>query len=232
MVFGMYELPDVEAVYWSAPPIYLGNRLTSYGSRFVYKLGWVIVRGDTSGKPTSGPSIILIGKNGLKIAYGDETFTTSNETFNVLLSEDGWYHVPRAVKDIVTRLKRTEYKGDPVTRVQFMSVLSDIESVLLRGTFHTDQVESVLEKATLHVGSNEISDSNSLSLVEECSCPPGYTGLSCETCDFGYMKIYEMSATHEKVGKCIKCPCNGHAATCDLETGQCGECQHNTFGER
>lgn len=77
----------------------------------------------------------------MKIAYGDRTFPNSNATIDIVLSEESWYHVPRTVKDIVTRLRRTEYRGDPVTRVQFMSVLSDVESILIRGTFHTDQVK-------------------------------------------------------------------------------------------
>lgn len=141
MVVGMYELPDTEAVYWLAPQKFIGNRLESYGSFFHFELSWIIVRGDTSGKPTIGPSIVMLGRNGLKIAYGDETFDNSNATIEIMMVEEGWYHVPRTVKDIVmTRMRRTEYRGDPVTRVQFMSVISDVESILLRGTFHTDQV--------------------------------------------------------------------------------------------
>lgn len=147
--------------------------------------------------------------------------------------EEGWYHVPRTVKDIVTRLRRTEYRGDPVTRVQFMSVLSDVESMLIRGTFHTDQVESVMERTILHA-EHSISEGNELSssLVEHCKCPIGYSGLSCESCDFGYVRVYENSTTHERLGKCVPCSCNGHAATCDPHTHQCGQCIHNTFGDR
>ncbi|CAD7085668.1 unnamed protein product [Hermetia illucens] len=229
LVFGMYEMPDVEAVYWLAPKSYAGNRLESYGSSLVVQASWVVIRGDTSGKPTSGPNIILIGKNGAKIAYADEEFQEYGATIRIPLTEKGWYHVPKTVKDIVTRLRRTEYRGDPVTRMQFMSVLSDVETVMIRGTYHTDQVESILERATLYAGS-EIEE-HEWSLVEECQCPPGYSGLSCETCTFGYVRIYENSTTHELIGKCIPCGCNGHSASCDLESGQCGECTHNTFGE-
>lgn len=140
LVFPMYELPETEAVFWLAPEQYGGNLLRSYTSTLAFHMSWVTVRGDTSGKPTAGPSVILIGANGMKIACGDEIFPSTNATISVELSERDWYHVPRTVKDIVTRLRRTEYRGDPVTRVQFMSVLSDVESILIRGTFHTDQV--------------------------------------------------------------------------------------------
>lgn len=196
----------------------------------------MIVRGDTSGKPTSGPSLILIGRNGMKIAYGDRTFTESNATIEVTLMEEGWYHVPRTVKDIVTRLRRTEYRGDPVTRVQFMSVLSDVESLMLRGTFHTDQVESVMEQTVLHAerqsATTSVMSGVGIGLVEQCKCPIGYAGLSCETCDFGYVRVYENSTTHERLGKCIPCSCNGHAATCDADTNKCSTCLHNTAGDR
>ncbi|XP_055595374.1 laminin subunit alpha-1 [Uranotaenia lowii] len=233
MVFGMFELSETEAVYWSAPKLYLGDRLHSYGSKLSIKISWVIVRGDTSGKPTTGPSVILFGKNGLKIACGDMTYNgLSNTTIDIDLREENWYHVPKSVKDIVTRLKRTEYHGESVTRTQFMSVLSDVESILVRGTYHTDQVESVLEEAMLYEGGSELEALQSQSLVESCDCPIGYSGSSCQSCAFGFVRIYEKTVTHENVPKCIPCTmCHGHAESCDLESGECGLCHHNTMGD-
>lgn len=232
LVYGMYELQDIESVYWMAPSIYSGNKLTSYGSILIAKLSWSVVRGDTSGKPTSGPDVILVGNNGMKIAYGDNIYKTTNTTTSIRLTEDGWYHIPKTVKDIVTRLRRTEYRGDLVTRVQFMSVLSDLKSILVRTSYHTDQAECFLQSVILQIGGNEIEFPDVVSLVEECDCPEGYTGLSCESCAFGFVKIFVNSSSHELIGKCVPCNCNGHAETCDLETGKCGECHHNTYGER
>lgn len=243
LVFGMYELPDFEAVYWSAPPLYLGNRLENYGSDFVYNIDWVIVRGDTSGKPTSAPSIILTSRNGLKIAYGDQTFTNpSSNIFAIRLVEDGWYHVPKGVKDIDSRTRRTEYRGNPVTRAQFLSTLAHLDGILIRGSYHTDQAEVVLKRATLYTGSvdrsNDIGESSgnenssSFHQVEQCNCPAGHMGLSCEDCLFGYIKSYDDALTHEKVIKCLPCDCNGHSNSCNIETNECGECMHNTQGER
>lgn len=242
MVVGMFDLPEVEAIYWDAPEVYLGNRLTSYGAHLVVQISWVHIRGDTSGKPTSGPGIILIGQNGMKIATGDDVFRGRDTILDVILTEDNWYHVPSGVKDIVTRLRRTEYRGDAVTRTQFMQVLSELEGILIRGTYHTDQVESVLEEVRLFTGKvvtgwEQLQGNISVSLdnfgvhVEQCNCPLGYAGLSCEKCDFGFARVFENTSSHEVVAKCVPCNCNNHAETCDIATGECSPCLHNTFGE-
>ena len=84
----------------------------------------------------------------------------------------------------------------------------------------------------MHTASMEFGSQQSLRLqktvaVEQCLCPIGYKGLSCEECDYGYTrvggKLFE--------GECRKCDCNGHAATCDQQAFQCDTCQHNTFGD-
>lgn len=224
---GNHEISDVEAYYWMAPDLYLGNQLEIYGSKLTYKIHWYVMRGDTSGKPTTGPNIIIIGANGLRIAHGDDLFEGTNATLNIKMIEHGWYHVPSEVKDIVTRLRRTEYKGDPVTRPQFMSVLTNVKSILIRAKFHIDQIECSLESTIVQIGDQS---NTFVSQVEKCSCPSGYTGLSCETCDYGYVRIVTNVSTHQEQGFCVKCDCNGHSRSCNLDSGQCF-CEHNTVGE-
>lgn len=228
-IIGNYEIPEVESFYWVAPKEYLGNKLESYGSHLNFKVHWIVMRGDTSGKPTAGPNIILIGANGMKIAHGDDEFEGSNATFRIKLHEYNWYHVPPTVKDIITRLRRTEYRGDPVTRFQFLSVLTNLKHILLRATFHTDQIEGMLEGAVLESG--HLGEDETYSPVEKCSCPSGYTGLSCENCDYGYVRIITNVSSHQEQGFCVKCDCNGHSQTCNPDTGQCF-CEHNTLGEK
>lgn len=53
--------------------------------------------------------------------------------------------------------------------------------------------------------------------VEECSCPAGYRGLSCEDCDVGYTRAFEGLY----LGICEQCNCNGHSNQCNPETGAC-----------
>jgi len=53
--------------------------------------------------------------------------------------------------------------------------------------------------------------------VEECTCPAGYRGLSCEDCDVGYTRAIEGLY----LGICEQCNCNNHSNQCDPETGSC-----------
>lgn len=53
--------------------------------------------------------------------------------------------------------------------------------------------------------------------VEECTCPEGYKGLSCEDCAVGYTR----SDQGLYLGICEPCNCNGHSNHCDPDTGIC-----------
>ncbi|MEQ2237056.1 hypothetical protein ILYODFUR_019136, partial [Ilyodon furcidens] len=47
-------------------------------------------------------------------------------------------------------------------------------------------------------------------------------------CDVGYTR----TNSGFYLGTCERCHCNGHASSCDPETGRCLQCLHNTDGER
>lgn len=55
----------------------------------------------------------------------------------------------------------------------------------------------------------------------------GYNGYSCEDCAPGYYR--DPSGPYG--GYCVKCQCNGHADTCDCNTGKCNDCKHFTTGD-
>lgn len=130
---GNFEIPGVENLYWLAPDEYRGNKLESYGSTFVFNVQWVVMRGDTSGEPTIGPDIVLVGANGLQIGYGDGIYSAQRMSFEIPLNETGWYIIPSEIKDITTRMSKSDYNNGPVTRLQFLSVLTNIKYILLRG---------------------------------------------------------------------------------------------------
>ena len=59
------------------------------------------------------------------------------------------------------------------------------------------------------------------SLVENCQCPKGYAGLSCEKCEWGYVNADGNDSGDGNQHECIKCDCNGHSASCDLLANKC-----------
>ena len=178
-----YEIPNIETYYWLAPSVYSGNKLLMYGSNLTFKVHWEVMRGDTSGKPTRTPNVILVGENGMRIGTGADLFESSNMTFEVQLMEEGWYQIPSDldVQDLESLLYQN-FETLTVGRRQFMSILVNVKRILLRAKFHEDQIQVSLEQAVMESNLNQ-------SNVEKCSCPSGYTGLSCETCDYGYVRI-------------------------------------------
>ena len=202
----------LDAYYWEAPEVYIGNKLVSYGQQITVLTSWHAGRGDTSGTPTKEPDVI-IGGAGFRIGYGHSNYKGSkNATIKLVLLEHDWYHLPG---------------GGPVTKHQFMQCIGNMERLMFRAKYHSDQLEG-----TLHTAAMEFGVSGSLALtrtraVEKCHCPPGYTGLSCETCDYGYTRVNNTLYR----GTCQRCNCNGHSATCDPVTLECGACEHNTVGD-
>ena len=75
--------------------------------------------------------------------------------------------------------------------------------------------------------------------IEECECPAGYAGLSCEECAFGYARIPPLPPLPTGgggglLGQCVACQCNGHAASClPTDLTNCSlPCLHNTIGDQ
>ena len=84
---------------------------------------------------------------------------------------------------------------------------------------------------TLDVGTNDplfkTENSRYAKAVEQCFCPKGYQGTSCNECASGYYKILDAKGSRY----CIPCKCNGHSQECDVNTGICNNCLHNTTGD-
>jgi laminin alpha 1/2 len=103
-----------------------------------------------------------------------------------------------------------------------MEGIHDVKRLLIRAKYHTDQIEGMLGFASM-----EKADVNSIAeprermatSVEICSCPKGYSGTSCQDCDYGYRKGTKDSWLNE----CVKCDCNGHSPSCDFD-GKCLVC--------
>ena len=82
-----------------------------------------------------------------------------------------------------------------------MMALANVEHILIKLQY-CDHVQREVELLNIIMDSAATNDQGlgSASLVEECRCPVGYTGLSCESCDHGYIR----QETGTWLGKCVR----------------------------
>ncbi|KAI1284885.1 Laminin subunit alpha-2 [Halotydeus destructor] len=214
----------VENYYWDAPHEYLGSKLYSYGGDLKFNIGYIVARGDTSGIYTQDADVILQGgpKN-VRIGYNWKKPTKDEggrTVISVPLREQGWFKIAEGGK----RGRKTV----PVSREEFALITNNLKRMLIRAKFHTDQVEGSLYQVDMEQASEKADPGQPMVGTEQCECPPGYAGLSCELCAPGYRRVNNTLMN----GKCEKCDCNGHAPSCDPYTGKCALCLHHTTGPK
>lgn len=187
-------------VYFSAPEAYLGNMLASYGGFLNYT-----VRYSTGpfGRAVSAADVILEGADTSLFYYADEqppSFTDFQASLELVES------------NFVTHGRLS------ASREQLMLVLEDLREIRVRASYWSPSITASLSRVTLDVATEFYSPQYNVaaSSVEECQCPPNYQGLSCEECAPGYYRV--QPGPH---GGCVRCECNGHADTCDVNTGNC-----------
>ena len=187
---------DVGLFYWNAPSEYLGVKTSSYAGLLRYSI-------DYSTLPNSSfavaPDVIIIGNNG-KTAY----HTLTNPPLPNQLN---------ALQVSLNETLFTDENGAMLSSGAFQAILADIRFLLIRAEYETEASMFGICDVSLDV----------FQVGEKCSCPPAYTGSSCELCAFGYYR--------NGAGICTACQCNNHAADCDKTTGVCIACANNTEGD-
>ncbi|XP_046390071.1 laminin subunit alpha-like [Ischnura elegans] len=198
-------------VYFSAPPSYLGNKISSYKGVLNYSMN---VKDLEFPGSSLVADVILNGADFyLFYHYPKNLMAGFNETISVELYEKNF---------------QIE-NGTTSTKDLFMLALKNLKGLFIRipndkGSNLISLDNVLLETADL---SSSSSDMRKALTVEQCDCPVNYKGLSCEECSPGYYH----SSFGKYGGDCIPCECNGHADTCDPHTGVCVECKHNTTGD-
>ncbi|KAG1651176.1 Basement membrane-specific heparan sulfate proteoglycan core protein [Nymphon striatum] len=209
---GFAQQTSKSPLYWSLPPQFLGNKLTSYGGKLQYTLRYTA---SSDGSSFSDADIQISG-NGMRILFVNSLQSPPNEEYAYIidLTEKEWQLV--------------DLEGPrPATREDFMMVLANVESLLIRASYHTNMEVSFLSQVGMDIAVSSPTDGGIVESVEQCKCPAGYIGSSCEDCSPGYSR--DRSAG-QFLGRCVRCNCNGHAESCDSATGQCVGCRHNTVG--
>ncbi|XP_048384559.1 laminin subunit alpha-3 [Stegostoma tigrinum] len=213
VVADVQELPDViRDLYWLAPESYLGDKVSSYGGLLTYQI-------KSFGLPSEGMTLLekksdveLQGEQ-MTIVYFDPRNPLPDRVYHghVRLLEDNFRHA---------------VINTPVTREDFMLLLSNLEELHIRALYYSQtqrlslgQVQ--LEEASVSGTGNPATD------VEVCSCPPNYLGDSCQKCAIGYYRDWNGFFS----GRCVPCRCHGHSKQCADRSGRCIDCKHNTEGD-
>ncbi|XP_072297637.1 laminin subunit alpha-3-like [Eucyclogobius newberryi] len=205
--------PTVWVLHWVAPRSYLGNKVSSYGGYLTYQT-------KSFGIPSEGmtlidkrPDVLLTGQS-MTLIHVAPQLPNPDRIYHgrVQLVEGNWRHAGN---------------NRPVSRQELMMVLAGLLGLRIRALYFTQSQRLSLGD----VGLEEASASGTGSpgnTVEKCSCPPEYSGDSCEKCAPGYFR----DGSGLYLGQCVRCKCNDLATECEDKTGRCLNCQYNTAGDR
>ncbi|XP_035741561.1 basement membrane-specific heparan sulfate proteoglycan core protein-like isoform X35 [Vespa mandarinia] len=201
-----------DVYYWQLPNIFLGDQITSYGGNLKYTVRYVPSPGGQSSR-NNAADVELISANDIKLLYysRESPEPNSQQSFVVPLLEQYWQRAD----------------GTTADREHLLMALADVRAIKIKATYTTHTDETALSSVSLDTAEKHNTGKARAVEVEECSCPVGYKGLSCEDCDVGYTRAMEGLY----LGICEPCNCNGHSSQCDPETGLCENCADHTTGE-
>ncbi|XP_055703570.1 basement membrane-specific heparan sulfate proteoglycan core protein isoform X3 [Phlebotomus papatasi] len=171
-----------ETAFYALPREYLGNQLKSYGGYLTYDLEYV-----GNGPVNQAPDVLLLG-NGYKLSHKIRGPVNSDSLHQVKVE----FHVGAWYKE----------DGRQATREELMMVLANIDNFLIKLKYGESQQEVQLRNIAMDSAATIDRGLGSATLVEQCRCPVGYTGLSCESCANGYVR----QETGSWLGRCIKEP--------------------------
>uniref|UniRef100_A0A182W103 Basement membrane-specific heparan sulfate proteoglycan core protein n=1 Tax=Anopheles minimus TaxID=112268 RepID=A0A182W103_9DIPT len=203
-----------DTFYWRLPTQFLGNKLTSFGGALNYTLRYTPHSSGGVSRNNS-PDVVLHSGNKIKLHHYRTTNGISpygSSTHSVAIVEDEWQNYE---------------DGNTVTREYLLMALANVSDIFIKATYNTVSNEAALSHVSLDIARDTPYGSGVRAWpVEQCQCPSGHIGLSCEDCAPGYYKgdqgIY--------LGLCEPCACNGHSGECDAQTGVCRNCRDNTYG--
>ncbi|KAK2526705.1 Hspg2 isoform A [Columba livia] len=201
------DLPP-DSYYWQLPPPYQGDKVGSYGGRLRYTLTYTP---GGQGAPLPDADIQITGNDITLVAYQADLPPHTPQAFEIIFREQYW--------------QRPD--GQPATREHLMMALADLDEILIRATYSTSTAAASIADVTMEVAVPPQPGLPPAPEVEECRCPPGYQGLSCQDCAPGYTR----TGGGLYLGHCELCECNGHSESCHPESGACSGCLHNTAGD-
>jgi len=198
--------------HWKLPSEFLGNKLSSYGGYLEFTLRYVPTPGNE--EQSDGEALVELNGNDIRFLHYSEAVGQSEKGhhYKVLLHESQWERVDR--------------QGQKANREHMMMALADLDYILIKAAHSERTMESSISGVSMDYGQERNTRTSLATAVEECQCPEGYKGLSCENCAPGYTR----SGSGLYLGTCERCQCNGKSSSCDPESGTCLDCRDFTTG--
>lgn len=84
-------------------------------------------------------------------------------------------------------------------------------------------METYIRKTMLDIAVPQMTGGPLVQGAEECRCPVGYSGYSCESCALGYYRDWTDRSMGGQ-GRCVLCPCNNNEDSCSMVSTQEVEC--------
>ncbi|XP_017851571.1 basement membrane-specific heparan sulfate proteoglycan core protein isoform X12 [Drosophila busckii] len=211
--FNMEQENSADVLYWSLPAEFLGNKLTAYGGKLNYTLSYSPQPGGQMSR-NNAPDVVISGEDMLFVHTRKSAVSPSvSSSYAVPIIESNW--------------QRPD--GQVANRELLLMALSKVSAIYIKATYTTSTREGALQHVTLDTAKMDQSGNAMRAYeVEECRCPTGYQGLSCERCAPGFKRHNEDGLY---LGLCDACECNGHSTECDAESGVCMNCADNTDGD-
>ncbi|KAL1116702.1 hypothetical protein AAG570_005174 [Ranatra chinensis] len=179
--------------FWSLPSQFTGDKVTSYGGKLTFTQRF---SGSYDTTPTRDMDIIISG-NGISLFTSHDDTMRANEAKNFVVhfTEDKWRRLDAR-------------SGQPrASREDLMTVLSNIDSILVRASLSPDSSMTFLSDVTMDTAVPQRTGVPATQ-VEVCRCPPQYKGTSCELCADHYYKDFDRM--------CKSCPCSNNEESCSL----------------
>ncbi|XP_055305941.1 basement membrane-specific heparan sulfate proteoglycan core protein-like isoform X2 [Sitodiplosis mosellana] len=204
---------DPDVYFWRLPSRFVGNKITSYGGNLNYTIRFVPTPGEIMSR-NNAPDVVICSLNDLTILHyrRDEIAPSISQPYVVPLLEENWQRID----------------GNTIDREYLLMTLADVLDIFIKATYTTTTDEAALSSVILDTTSIYYTENSTrASEIEQCACPQGHQGISCEDCARGYTR----SDNGLYLGVCLPCDCNGHSDECDAETGVCHNCGDNTEGD-
>lgn len=171
-------------------------QVTSYGGQISITQRYDERQGAVGQRFTDSDVILTSGRISLAFVNPNQIQSGQTVTYTVPLRESGGW--------------RRLDTGLAVTRDDMMRVLSNLQTIEIRATYSYSMAYTSISNVLMDTAVPNNNGQEQPRDVEECRCPEGHIGTSCEECATGFYRDRSAGLS----GQCRRCPCSSNEESC------------------